>query len=67
VPPWRTIRRTKGLNLETVADAANIDAGHLSRIERGLAHPTIPVAYRLAKALGLAPLTKALSPFVEAS
>ena len=63
VPPLRKIRQDRGLGLRTVAAMAGIDAAHLSRIERGLADPSAPVLYRIARALGL-PLAKLLRPYV---
>lgn len=50
---WRAVRDTLGYGLREVAREAHIDPAHLSRIERGLATPSIEVVQRLARVLGL--------------
>ena len=63
VPPVRTLRKARGETLNDLARRADIDAGHLSRIERGLTSPSIAVAARLARALDLKDLERLLRPW----
>ncbi len=64
-PPYRAVRESQGLSLREVAGRTDIDPAHLSRIERGLAQPTLPVVHRLAKTLGLTKLEKLLRTYTE--
>lgn len=64
-PGWRALRRSKGLTLVQVATKADLDPGHLSRIERGQSKLSVESFHRLAKALGLRELTSMMEPFVE--
>lgn len=53
----RNVRRYRvaaGLTQEVVAIDAELPAAHVSRIERGVANPTLLVIARIAKALGVA-------------
>lgn len=50
---WRAIREAQGYGLRHTAREARIDPAHLSRIERGLATPSLDVLKRLARALGM--------------
>lgn len=52
-PDWRAIREAQGYGLRELARETGIDPGHLSRIERGLITPSLPVLQRLGRALGL--------------
>lgn len=61
--PLRAIREARGLGLRRVARETGIDASHLSRIERGLAMPSLAVLKRLAAVLGLRELTRLLAPY----
>jgi transcriptional regulator with XRE-family HTH domain len=51
----RAARQDRGLGLREAADLAGVDAGHLSRIERGLRCPSLAIARDLVAALELAP------------
>lgn len=50
---WRAIRGAQGYGLREVAREVGIDPAHLSRIERGLATPSLDVLKRLAHVLGM--------------
>jgi transcriptional regulator with XRE-family HTH domain len=63
-PPLRTVREARGRSLRAVAQAAGVDPAHLSRIERGIQIPTLPVLYRLASTLGLSELENLLAPYI---
>lgn len=63
VPPIRAIRQAQGISLRELARDTKVDIAQLSRIERGLNRPTVPVLRRLAKALGLKDLERLLRPF----
>ena len=49
----RSARQDRGLSLQAAARAIGIDAGYLSRLERGLRAPRLAVAVRWAKVIGL--------------
>lgn len=49
----RDARRTLGWTLDQAAAASAVSRSMISQIERGLANPTLAVAYRLATAYGL--------------
>jgi transcriptional regulator with XRE-family HTH domain len=61
--PLRDVRKARGLGLRRVARQAEVDPAHLSRIERGLATPSLAVLKRLAAVLGLRELEKYLEPY----
>ncbi|MCW3479570.1 XRE family transcriptional regulator [Neisseriaceae bacterium JH1-16] len=46
-------RRQAGLTLEQLSERAALSKGYLSKLERGLATPTIAVALRLSRALAV--------------
>lgn len=48
----RTLRKLKGLTQERLAELADIDEKHLSRIENGKYFPTYSTLSKLLKALG---------------
>lgn len=48
----RSLRKEQGLTLAEMADRTDSHVGNLSRIERGLARPSLDLLYRLAEALG---------------
>lgn len=48
----RNLRKERGLTLADVAERTDSHVGNLSRIERGLARPSLDLLYRLAEALG---------------
>lgn len=48
------LRLERGLTQQTLARAAGIDPGQLSRLERGML-PSLPLVVRIAGALGVAP------------
>jgi transcriptional regulator with XRE-family HTH domain len=52
----RSLRVEKGLALREVARQLGIDAGHLSRIERGDAVPSADLAARIAQWYGVSEL-----------
>ncbi len=47
----RSIRLSKGLTQEQLADLAEIERSYMGTIERGERNPTILKVYRIAKAL----------------
>ncbi|MBR0641659.1 helix-turn-helix domain-containing protein [Plastoroseomonas hellenica] len=49
----RVLRLGRGLTLDVLAEAAGIDKGYLSRLERGLKAPSIATLLRLSEALGV--------------
>jgi YD repeat-containing protein len=49
----RELRKRAGLTLDRVADAAQISASLLSRVERGAAQPSLPTLRTIARALGV--------------
>lgn len=49
----RELRKGAGLTLDSVADGAQISASLLSRIERGVAQPSLPTLRTIARALGV--------------
>src|SRR5271163_2162683 len=50
-PRLRHIRQEKGFTIETLAAAAGLDKGFLSRLERGTKRPSIETVLRLSDAL----------------
>lgn len=59
----REVRRAQGLSLRRAAALAEIDAGHLSRVERGEAYLSLDALARLGDVLGLRELTRLLEPY----
>lgn len=49
----RTVRRQRGLTLEQLADQTGLTKSYLSKIERGHSTPSIAVALKVARALGV--------------
>lgn len=49
----RRLRKQQGMTLAELADRCDSHVGNLSRIERGLARPSLELLYRLAEALDL--------------
>ncbi|MEJ7931425.1 XRE family transcriptional regulator [Ramlibacter sp. AN1015] len=49
----RRLRRLKGMTLEELARAVDVDKAHLSRIENNLKSPSIATLAQLARALGV--------------
>jgi transcriptional regulator with XRE-family HTH domain len=49
----RQLRRVKGMTLDELAGAVEVDKAHLSRIENNLKTPSIATMAQLAKALGV--------------
>jgi ribosome-binding protein aMBF1 (putative translation factor) len=49
----RTAREAKGLSQVTLAEAAKISQGYLSQLEQDEREPSLSIAARLARALGL--------------
>ena len=47
-------RKSKGLTQETVAEKLGIDTGSLSRMERGIIMPSVPMLDRMADELDVA-------------
>ncbi|MDK8462225.1 helix-turn-helix transcriptional regulator [Marinobacter sp. SS13-12] len=48
----KQLRKKQGLTLAELADQTHSHVGNLSRIERGLARPSLDLLYRLAESLG---------------
>ncbi|XKH01255.1 helix-turn-helix domain-containing protein [Marinobacter nauticus] len=48
----KQLRKEQGLTLAELAEQTQSHVGNLSRIERGMARPSLDLLYRLAKALG---------------
>lgn len=49
----RTARKERGLTLEALSEIAQVSAGNVSQIERGIANPSISTLVQLAHALGI--------------
>lgn len=49
----RKLRKAKGLSQEMLAEKADIHHTHVGLIERGERNPSLDVAHRVARALGL--------------
>lgn len=49
----RSLRQERGLTLDALAEAASLDKGYLSRLERGLKAPSIATLLRLSEALSV--------------
>lgn len=62
-PPLRTVRKAQGLSLRRVAELADIDVAHLSRVERGQAGLSVAALTRLANVLGLRDLARLLEQY----
>jgi transcriptional regulator with XRE-family HTH domain len=60
----RAVRLAQGRSLRDVAIPAEMDPGHLSKVERGEKNLSVDSLYRLAKVLGLRDLAKQLAPYV---
>lgn len=52
-PRLRAVREAHGLSLRHVARMAGVDPGYLSRVERGLQRPSLPLLLGVCRALGL--------------
>lgn len=64
--PLRATRKAQGLSLRKVADQAGLDAGHLSRAERGHEGLSVDSLARVARTLGLDDLAVHLEPYRRA-
>jgi len=62
--PLRAVRTARGLGLRTVAARADIDPGHLSKVERGEKQLSLEALYRLAVVLELRELAGFLRPYI---
>lgn len=51
----KELRSKKGMTQEDLADAANLFRTYMSRIETGLANPSLTVIHALANALAVSP------------
>ena len=49
----RAVREAKGFSLDRVSGDTEIDKAQLSKIERGIQRPTLPVLVRICRAIGL--------------
>jgi len=49
----KQFRTDKHLSQEVLSGLANVDRGHLSKIELGIRNPTIVVLYKLSDAMGV--------------
>ena len=47
------LRKANGLSMKGLAEAASVNIGTVSRLERGLVSPTLIVAKRIASALNV--------------
>ena len=47
----RSLRQGRDMTLDTLSEAAGLDKGYLSRLERGMKNPTIATVLRLSEAL----------------
>lgn len=63
--PLRAVRVARGMGLREVASRAQIDPGHLSKVERGQKQLSVEALYRLAVTLGLRELSQLLRPYVD--
>lgn len=63
LPPLRAVRHARGLSLRKVAELAQIDVGHLSRVERGSAGLSVAALARLTRVLGLHEFARMLEPY----
>jgi transcriptional regulator with XRE-family HTH domain len=63
-PPLRAVRMARGLTLRSVAQRADIDPGHLSKVERGERCLSVESLHRLAVVLELRELATLLAPYV---
>ncbi|MFM9604282.1 helix-turn-helix domain-containing protein [Streptomyces turgidiscabies] len=63
-PPLRAVRTARGMTLRDVASRSGINAGHLSKVERGQKQLSIEALYRLALVLELRELSQLLKPYV---
>ena len=61
----RAVRESQRKSLADVAEPAGISAGFLSRVERGLKRPSVPVLMRIGRELGLRDLVESIGLFVE--
>ena len=61
----RTLREAHGLVLRDVAERADVDQGHLSRVERGLSGLSVDSLARVAGVLGLDELERLLRPHLS--
>lgn len=59
----RTVREAQGRSLREVAEKADLDAGALSRIERGLREPRASTLRKICAALGLRRAEELLATF----
>ena len=65
--PLQGVRFKLRKTLRATARETGIDPGHLFRIEKGRAQPTVAVLSRLARVLELKELELCLRPFVRAT
>ena len=49
----RSLRKGVGLSQEDLAFECDIDRTYISKVERGIANPSLLVLYRLAEVLGV--------------
>jgi transcriptional regulator with XRE-family HTH domain len=61
------VRQAQGLSLRRAAELAEIDPGHLSRVERGAAGLSLDALARLADVLALHELARLLEPYRDKS
>jgi transcriptional regulator with XRE-family HTH domain len=59
------VRRAQGKTLRGVARRAGVDPSHLSRIERGLATPSLETLNAICRELGLRKVVDALKGLEE--
>lgn len=49
---FRSARKRKGLTQTEISNAAKVNQGHVSEVERGVCNPSLGVMLRLAAAIG---------------
>ena len=63
--PALQTRVLQGRSQMEVAHEAGVDPSQLSKIERGLASPSVSTLYRIARALKMRNLSDAIEPYVS--
>lgn len=64
MPPLRAVRQAKGLSLRKTAALADVDPGHLSKVERGEKMLSLDALYRLAVVLDLREFAQMLALYL---
>lgn len=64
LPPLRAVRLAKGFSLRKTAALAEVDPGHLSKVERGEKQFSIDALHRVAVALELREFAQMLALYL---